>query len=215
MEKKFIAIMGLVLLCLMAFTLAAPTGSFNTPEAGQPVYGTRTYTFDFNIMDENGDAHHTHPPIINIYWSRDTNTRNTLIISDTNLDNSTSISCADANFVNTTNCTYAWAVPDYQTMTNDDYYLDANWCFWVSADVNAYQCRYFSTGAFMVLQPVPSSIATMIALSLFIVAAGLAAFAVMGIFLNRIDLHQFIAMVVVVLITLMIGWTLYGTMVVP
>ncbi|MEO5351012.1 MAG: hypothetical protein H7836_15415 [Magnetococcus sp. YQC-3] len=214
MEKKFIAIMGLVLLCLMAFTLAAPAGSFNTPTAGQTIQGTRTYTLDLNVKDENGDAHGANPPKISLYWSRDANTRLTLITSDTNIDNATGIVCADKNFLITRNCTYSWSVPDYQTMTNEGYYLDVNWSYF-NPTADRYISTYFSTNEFLVNQPVPSSIATMIALSLFIVAAGLAAFAVMGIFLNRIDLHQFIAMVVVVLITLMIGWTLYGTMVVP
>lgn len=120
MKKIWLALIALMFMASFAF--AAPSITINYPASTSVWWGTQT--IDFNVIDENGDAHYT-PPVINLYYSTTSGGFANSIIADSNVDNGTGIVCSDYNFFETTNCTYSWVVPT--NLTNGFYYVDANY----------------------------------------------------------------------------------------
>lgn len=208
MKAQIVLILfALILASTIAF--AAPNVTTNSPTANQTVYGGRTLVLDFNVLteDANGILAATDTEV-GIYYSTIAGSRSYLIYQDTNLFDATGIQCADYNFVNTTDCNYTWSVPGAPNIAIGSYYLDYNLSqpnYVAGGRTNTTK----SSSVFQIQQPVSSTIVAMIALALFIGAAALAVFAVMG--LGRdMDMTQFVMMVVVAIILLVIAWTLYG-----
>ena len=102
----------------------SPSVTINLPSSGQKLT-TGNFTIDFNVIDYNATANNrVSVPQLKLYYSNTAGAFTNLIVWDTNLNNATTMTCADANFVNTTNCTYAWAIPT--TFATGTYFIDYN-----------------------------------------------------------------------------------------
>lgn len=116
-------VIGLMILTT-AFAYTNPTITSIKPAAGETLT-PGTYTLDFNIRDYNGTTtYQGNPPQLKIYWSQSSGAYANLIIYDTNLQNTTGVRCADANFFDLTDCNYTWVIPS--TWSAGTYYFDYN-----------------------------------------------------------------------------------------
>lgn len=210
MNKKIILVL-LILITLVGSTFAA-TLTTQAPTANEFVSGGRTYVIDMNIItqDANG-TEATTVPKLDIYYSIKQGELEKLIYQDTNLFDGVGVICADYNFFYSQDCNFSWSIPSAPTVSPGYYYIDynlseANYLGGGRTD-NA-----FSSSRFQLNQPLAPNIAAMIALALFIVAAGLAVFGVFGL-ANDMNIVTFTQMIIVAIVLLVIAWTMYGSIV--
>lgn len=120
--KLLIPIM--LLICLAVPVFAAPAVTSTAPSSGTTITGT-TYYLRFTLLDENGDyTKSTYPDTLRIWYSTTAGAYTNLIVSDTNLTDTTSVVCSpDQNFVTARSCYYIWNVP---SLSSGFYYIDYN-----------------------------------------------------------------------------------------
>lgn len=139
---------GVILFSLMMLGMvfaANPTVTHVTPTTGETLTGNN-YWLTFTVQDYNSKLESANPPILNVYYSTTAGTYKNLIIFDSNLMDTTRITCNDKNFYNAVSCTYNWSIPS--NLAVGTYYIDYN-----LSDYNGISSKYAnytsSSGAFI------------------------------------------------------------------
>ena len=225
MMKKILAMLMILVLCTTAFAATQDQNgvqSTTRPIFGGAIIGGQTNSIEFTLIDRNFAPALKTPGILNIYYSTDANARTNLIVQDTNIFDNTTVTCVwgtsvvgDRNLGTAKVCTYSWTVPSFETIKEGRYYLDYNYSMVTQlAGAGSYKFFFAASDYFNVQQPMSNNMASMIALSLFIMAAGLAVAFVLMIMRGE-NLDRMLVMGVAVMIALIVGWTIYSTFVVP
>ena len=182
------------------------------------VAGNDDFNFSIVVLSGTGDANGTSPTAY--YW-KDTNapsvaktdsgeytgTRLTLTCSDTATNTGNGSGCATiyystdggTSYSSTTNSSVVVSLSEPGNYDVNYYAVDQ-----IGNTVSSSQTSY-------TIRQMPVSSCSMIALSLFLVAVGLILFTVMGAFVGKLDVPQLAILLVAVVITLVIAWTIYNT----
>jgi len=211
MKKIVLVTMLLVLICSTAFAASGVTTQ--NPTSGQTVVGDRTFLIDMNLTDSNSGLNTGSPDVLRIYYSTTPGTYQNLILYDANIQDASRVNCAkDYNLWTSTDCNYSWTIPNFLTVPMGDYYIDYNFGVF---DANKYTWYTASSDRFIITQPMPTASASMIALALFIAAAGLAVVFVFRMGKGDATVNELIPTAIAIIVLLIVGWTIYGIAVVP
>ena len=185
------------------------------------VAGTDDFNFAFIVQSGTGDANTTSNEAL--YWL-DTNAPSpTETSSGQYVGTTVTISCSDTatNTGDGAGCKNIFYSTNggtsYSSTTNSSVTLQLNTIG--SYDVNYYVVDNLdntsaTSQTSYTITTMPASSYGMISLALFIAATALVIFAVFGIFNGKLDIEQFIMVLVAVLIVLVVAWTIYSTTIV-
>ena len=182
LDLKNFFVIGLVLLFVSGFAFADTLDiNSNVPTTGQIINGGNSFGLDFNAMDGNASLTPAAPPEVTIYWSTTAGSRSNLIVADTNLYDSTGITCQKVSFQTTTNCDYSWSVPTTipagTTIYIDYNYTDYNGVAWTTV--------FESSSGAVIAQPMNSSMCGMVNLIPYALVLGLLISIVLFFFANK------------------------------
>jgi hypothetical protein len=182
---------------------------------------TDDVNFQIIVLSGTNDANGESP--VAYYYLDNNAPTSTATISGIYLGSVVTISCTDAatNTGNGSGCKAIYYSTDggtnYSSTTSSSVNIQLN-------EIGGYDVNYYvvdqldntsaTSQTSYTITSMPASNYGMIALALFMTAVALVVFAIFGIFAGKLDMTQFFSILVAVLITLLVAWTIYGTTIV-